>query len=205
MARRGEHSREQIASMALDAAQTLLEEVGPGGLTTRAVAKRIGYTAGSLYLVFRNRDDLVLQLNERTLDELRKSLDRALADHQGPEQRLIALGRCYLDFAQRHPSRWRFVFEHNTADPEQLPAVMRGKIDAFFQLISEQLSQRYPELDAPDLRRAAQTLWGGVHGIAMLAITNKLAAGGDHPARELVDDLIANYLLGLGSGRAGSR
>jgi AcrR family transcriptional regulator len=197
MGRRGEHSKEEIAQMALDAAIALLEEEGPDRLTTRAVAQRIGYTAGSLYFVFRNRDDLVLRVNERTLDELRADLEQAFADTEAPAARLHALGRCYLQFAERHPTRWRLVFEHDVADPDQVPEAMRRKIDAFFRLIAAELSRRFPGLRADPIRRAAQSLWGGVHGIALLSITGKLSAGGERPAAALVEDLIATYLLGL--------
>jgi AcrR family transcriptional regulator len=195
--RRGEHSKEEIAAMALDAAVTLLEEEGPDRLTTRAVAQRIGYTVGSLYFVFRNRDDLVLQVNMRTLDELRAELDAALAGCAGIDAPLLALGHCYLDFAERHPTRWRLVFEHNPAHPDDVPAALRAKIDAFFELICNALTARSPALDAVAVRLAAQSLWGGVHGIAVLSITGKLRAGGERPARLLVDDLIGTYLAGL--------
>ena len=197
MGRRGDHSKDEIAQMALDAAVALLEEEGPDRLTTRAVAQRIGYTAGSLYFVFRNRDDLVLRVNERTLDELRADLEQALADTDDAEARLHALGRCYLDFAERHPTRWRLVFEHDVADPDQVPEGMRRKIDAFFRLIAAELGRRSPTLGADPIRRAAQSLWGGVHGIAILSITGKLRAGGEQPAAVLVEDLIATYLRGL--------
>lgn len=84
MGRRGEHSKDELTAMALDAAVALLEEEGPKRLTTRAVAGRIGYTVGSLYFVFRNREDLILQVNERTLDELRDHITSALAEVSEP-------------------------------------------------------------------------------------------------------------------------
>jgi AcrR family transcriptional regulator len=197
LGRRGEHSKEEIVAMALDAAVALLEEEGPERLTTRAVAQRIGYTAGSLYFVFRNRDDLVLQVNMRTLDELRDSLERALSDGAEPNGGLLALGRCYLDFAERHPTRWRLVFEHNLPDQASLPSSLEDRIDALFELICTALAARSPSLGRQALRLAAQSLWGGVHGVAVLSITGKLGAGGDRPAQHLVDDLIGTYLAGL--------
>ncbi len=69
MGRRSEHSIEEIRSMALDAADGLLKEQGLAGFSTRAIAKAMGYTAGTLYLAFRNLDDLVLQLNRRSIQE----------------------------------------------------------------------------------------------------------------------------------------
>lgn len=184
--------------MALEAAVAILEESGPERLTTRAVAARIGYAVGSLYVVFRDRDDLLLQVNDRTLDELRACLDKALEveDRDDAAQRLGALGHGYLGFAQRHTARWRLVFEHNP-DPAAVPPAMRGKIDAIFDLVVLELSRYAPWLDASAARRAAQCLWASVHGLAMLAITDKLSAGGDGDAAALVDELMDRYLRGV--------
>ena len=43
--------------MALQATEKLLEKSGLAGLTARKVASAIGYTVGTLYLVFRNQDE----------------------------------------------------------------------------------------------------------------------------------------------------
>ena len=53
MARRSDHSRDEIREMALNAAKTIVEREGAAALSTRKIANEIGYTAGSLYLVSR--------------------------------------------------------------------------------------------------------------------------------------------------------
>lgn len=74
MARRSDHSREEIRAMALAAAQQIVTEQGFAALNARKIASAIGYTVGTLYLVFKNLDDLFLQLNARTLDDLHAAL-----------------------------------------------------------------------------------------------------------------------------------
>jgi AcrR family transcriptional regulator len=197
MGRRGEHSKEELASLALDAAVALLENDGPDKLTTRAVAARIGYTVGSLYFLFRNRDDLVLQVNERTLDELRAQIDASVAAVADPRQALLAMGQAYLSFATAHPARWRLIFEHRLPDEAELPTVLRSKIDGFFGMVARYLAALAPAPDPKALGRSAQSLWGGVHGITILAISGKLAIAGDADADVLTRDLIGRYLRGL--------
>ena len=70
MARRYDHSREEIRTMALEAAEKIVVEQGHKGLTARKVMRDIGYAVGTLYLIFENLDDLILHLNVRTLDRL---------------------------------------------------------------------------------------------------------------------------------------
>ena len=70
MARRSDHSREEIKEMALVAAEKMILANGKDGLSARKVAQEIGYTVGTLYLVFKNLDELILHVNGRTLDRL---------------------------------------------------------------------------------------------------------------------------------------
>ena len=63
MGRRNEHSRAELREIALQAAEHLVAEGGLAALSTRKVAAHIGYTVGSLYLVFHNLDDLIIQMN----------------------------------------------------------------------------------------------------------------------------------------------
>lgn len=197
MGRRGDHTKEELAGLALDAAIALLEGEGPDRLTTRAVASRIGYTVGSLYFLFRNRDDLILQVNERTLDELRARIDEALPTDLAPRQALLAMGRAYLRFAAAHPARWRLIFEHGLPPGTPLPEGLGEKIDALFGLVAGYLDAFIPRQDPVRVRHSAQAVWGGVHGITVLAITGKLAAGGNAAAESLTEDLIGLYLDGL--------
>ncbi|MFB1490534.1 MULTISPECIES: TetR/AcrR family transcriptional regulator [unclassified Thiocapsa] len=197
MGRRGEHSKDELATMALDAAVALLEVEGPERLTTRAVAGRIGYTVGSLYFVFRNREDLILQVNERTLDELRVHITAALADVTEARVSLLAMGRAYLAFASAHPTRWRLIFEHARAPGSDLPESLVRKIEAFFLQVAESIAALNPWASPAEVRRSAQSLWGGVHGITVLALTGKLAIGGDAPAEVLTAELIGRYLDGM--------
>ena len=99
MARRSEHSREELHEMALAAAEQLVVENGLEGLSARKVAKAIGYTVGTLYLVFENIDVLILQVNERTLDRLYARMDRARANARGARDYLLQLGEVYISFA----------------------------------------------------------------------------------------------------------
>ena len=60
MGRRADHSRDELFEMALSAAREIAEEDGLGGLTARRIAAKIGYSAGTLYNLFDDLDDLAL-------------------------------------------------------------------------------------------------------------------------------------------------
>jgi len=204
MGRRSDHSRDEIREMALSAAERILAEEGVASLTTRKVAAAIGYTVGSLYLVFENLDDLILHVNGRTLDELYRSLQATAAECDEPRACLEALGFTYIRFAAEHGSRWRVMFNHRLAHGESLPPWYRNKVMCMFALVEQQLGAQAPRRSAQDIALAARALWSGVHGICVLHLGGSLDTAGIDSLHALVDSLIANYLTGFtGSPIAG--
>jgi AcrR family transcriptional regulator len=199
MGRRNEHTQEQQREMALSAAELILVKEGMVGLSMRKVAKEIGYTVGNLYLLFSNQDDLFAALNERTTDVIYACLSNAAESHVEPREKLRAMANEYIAFAQRHPHRWRLLFEH------QLPAKMGPRASAdlrirrMFELVESNLAPLLPVATPDSLRLAATTLWSGVHGICVLAITGKLKWSGASPAdyAPFSRFLIDTFLKGL--------
>ncbi|HEB57619.1 MAG TPA: TetR/AcrR family transcriptional regulator [Gammaproteobacteria bacterium] len=196
MARRNEHSREELREMALAAAEAILEEQGLDGLSTRKVAARMGYTVGTLYLVFRNLDGLILEVNGRTLAALQQTLESSLAatTDRPLAQRLKALARAYHDFALCHPARWALLYEHRSPDAA-VPPWLSEAVHGLFALL-EDLLQPLTGAD-PATALAARTLWGSVHGICVLAVTDKLDVAGPLEVDAAFASLIDNYLTGL--------
>jgi AcrR family transcriptional regulator len=197
MARRSDHSREEIRDMALVAAEQIVSEHGFDALNARKIASAIGYTVGTLYLVFKNLDDLILQLNARTLEELHGRLADTAGTNQQCEQRLNALARTYVDFACEHTHRWELIFQHRLPPEEVLPEWYEAKIAAAFGLVEAALAELAPTRPPEQVAEAARALWGGVHGICILALTNKLGVAGSSNPRASVESLVTHYLYGF--------
>ncbi|NIR30368.1 MAG: TetR/AcrR family transcriptional regulator [Gammaproteobacteria bacterium] len=198
MARRNDHTRGQIREMALQAAETIVSTEGLSGLSARKISRDMGYTVGTLYLVFRNLDELVLALNARTLDELHRRMTDAAARSSEPLERVGGLAQAYLGFAQDHRHRWEMIYEHRLPEGEPLPDWYRDKIARVFALVEQALAPLADRYEPAHITQAARALWGGVHGICILALTGKLDVAGEARAPALVDSLVRNYLRGLG-------
>jgi AcrR family transcriptional regulator len=197
MGRRSEHSREEIRKMALDAAEQIVAEQGYSGLTARKVAAAIGYTVGSLYLVFRNLDDLALQVNARTMDDLYRRLRDTTARCQVPKDCIMALAHGYIAYASEHRHRWNMLFEHRLPEGQALPDWYQQKVTRFFELVEQQLVEIIGPNSPQKVMLAARSLWSGVHGICILGLSHKLDSVGISSVQPLVDSLIQNYLAGL--------
>ncbi len=197
MGRRNEHTREELREIALQAAEHLVAEHGLAGLSTRKVVGRIGYTVGSLYMVFRNQDDLIAQMNERTLEALQNHLTAAIADHPPPAAAIRALARAYIAFALAQTHRWLAIYEHRMPEGQPLPESFTDKVTRMFELVQQQLALLGPQRSPEDIALAARALWSGVHGICILGLDQKLEMAGGRPIQDVTGSLLDHYLAGF--------
>ncbi len=197
MARRSDHSRDELREMALSAAEQIVVEQGYEGLSARKVASAIGYTVGTLYLVFENLDDLILHINARTLDRLHARMTEIKTQCNDGSDYLLQLGETYIAFANDDPHRWAMVFEHRFSGDQVVPAWYQEKIARMFAMVEEGLEPLAKDRPRQEITQVARALWGGVHGICILAVTDNLGIVGVESVQELTQLLISNYLKGF--------
>ncbi len=191
---RGEHSRAELRALILDAAGAISEAEGLKGLTARAIASRIGYSPGTLYNVFDDLDDLVIQLNAGTLDALHRRLSQV--PHEGdPERDILALARAYVGFARHRSHHWNLVFEHTPSDGRDLPEAYHQRIGQLLALVSAALAPLFPPGEERQRDHAARVLWSAAQGITALAGAGKLARA--ESVDGMLRDLVTYHLRGI--------
>lgn len=194
MARRQDHTRDELRELALGAASRLLDEQGFEALSTRRIATEIGYSAGTLYSVFRNLDDLCWQLNGRTLELLLERLEAL--DEPDPRARLRAFALVYTAFAGQWPQRWSLLFEHRTPDTLDVPTWLDDAIARLFGLVEAGVRELAPEAGDTEIALVARTLWGAVHGITVLQLRGKLFLTQGGSSTPMLNSLVDHYLDG---------
>lgn len=195
MGRRSIHTAEELRELILKAATELIESDGLAGLSAREVARRIGYSPGTLYNVFDNLDDLVLTIEARLLDRLAARLAE-VPSASSPQEQLQRLAETYLRFTSENPRLWNLLFEHHMPAGKDIPAWYRMKLDGLMVRIEEALTP-VMNSDPAARQRAARVLWAGVHGITSLSTADKLSNITSEAAGPLVHDLVSTYLAGL--------
>ena len=121
MARRSDHIREELKDMSIAAGQEIIANEGFSKFSARKVAKKIGYTVGTVYNIFGSHDELILNINAVTLDDMREFIaERLNSDLEGSSQ-IKHLAGCYLEFAKTHHARWSALFERNLPVGTPLP------------------------------------------------------------------------------------
>ena len=90
---RSRHRVERV----LDAAATLVVRDGVEALSTREIARAAGMPVASLYQYFADKDDVLLALAQRDMDEMDAEVAAALADVAPPSSTVAALVRDHDD------------------------------------------------------------------------------------------------------------
>ncbi|USU06217.1 TetR/AcrR family transcriptional regulator [Sphingomonadaceae bacterium OTU29LAMAA1] len=175
MGRRSDHSRTELRALILDAGIALMAEVGFAGFSAREVAKRVGYTIGTIHNVFGNVDGLVTAINTQAFADWADALEHSLAE--ADTDRIAALTEGYFRFARENPRRWAAIYDHRpaceTLTPEQ--EEVRGRP---MRIVAAEVATA---LDRPldeTLGTFARSLVAIVHGHCSFAITGSWAAMG---------------------------
>ncbi len=194
MARRNDHSRQELKKNILAAAREIVETQGASALTARSLAAAIGYSPGTLYNVFANLETLIIHLNGETLDDLHQTLVQSGAGERGDVTTLVD---DYLRFTGERTRRWELLFSYRLPEGEALPAWYQQKIESLLDLFTTTLRPSLPGIDENEIDRAARVLWCGLHGIHSLAGTGKLRVITCRSLPEMAHALVNHYLDGL--------
>ncbi len=194
MARRSDHSRDELKALILDCAREIAEEEGLRGLTARRIATEIGYAPGTIYNLFSNLDDLILHLRGETLDTLYDYLSSKAIDGE-PEAILINIANNYITYVSEHANLWGIMFEHKLPDNFKSPDWYHNKSLRLLKLAENAIAAFFsPEQDEDRLHHA-QILWASLHGICSVQIAGKLVK--KETAELMVESLITKYVAGL--------
>ena len=191
IARKAYHHGELRESL-LRAAEALLEQEGPAGLSLRKVGRQLGVTPGAPYRHFEDKDALLAALATEGFRQLRAAI---LADQEGApdgQERLRRAGVGYLEFASAHPELFRLMFGWMpTRDVPELCEAGDAAFAAFEGILKDCDEEG---LLSRSVSEAGLLTWSAVHGAAFLAIDDRLQLGEPAPNAECVLNLLHDSL-----------
>jgi AcrR family transcriptional regulator len=199
--------RQRLKNALISAAERTIETHGLGGLKARALAYKVGCAVGAIYNVVTDLDDLVIEVNSRTLAALEGELSAAeqtsdAAEGSTPVGRLVRLGTAYLAFATAHRVRWRALFEHRMPKGRRMPDRYLEDQRRLFRYVEEPLGELQPHLSAERRALVARSLFSAVHGMVMLGLEEKLQTVPPETLREQVTFIVSAIGRGM-LGEAG--
>ena len=198
MGRRSDHSREELREIIISAGHRQMLEVGFSHFSAREVAKRVGYSIGTLYNVFGSYDGLILAINGRTLDLWRGHLETRLKAVEDGGDRLTPAINAYFEFAIINRHAWTALYDFRLPDDIDPPDRYREKVAAIMTVVEREIAAALPagrKTDAPALTRS---LLATVHGHCFFTLNGTFRMLGENDpleaARERVADALAKYL-----------
>ncbi len=177
MGRRSDHSRDELEALILDAGQRLMAEVGFARFSAREVAKRVGYSVGTVHNVFGSYDRLVLAINTRTFGLWAEHLRARLGD--AGDDRIAALVEGYFAFARANTNLWMAIYDHRLPADLPMPEADDAARGALTEIVVREIARALGA--EPDARvgALARSLVATVHGHCAFALTGAFALMGE--------------------------
>ncbi len=177
IASRKERQKEELRTKILEAARELFIERGYEETSIRTIAERIEYSPTTIYLHFKDKDDIFYALHQQGFVLLNKYF-RVLENVADPFERLKAITRAYINFALENREFYDLMFisrsPMNALSKEEHDEKWEEGDKAFgslFNTVSECISLGYFKGMDPEV--LSFTCWSMVHGICALEIRGR--------------------------------
>ncbi len=165
--------REEAARKLLEAAVACVEENGIDALHAREIAKRSGYSVGSVYKYYEDLDDIIARVNTVTLERLKVAIGAAVAEKADPMDRLKALAHAYFAFAQDNRRLWEALFGHRLPEGRSIPQEHRDENIALLAVIGGALLELDASLSPKQLDARTRTCFAAVHGLVTVSVEQR--------------------------------
>ncbi|MBY8820823.1 TetR/AcrR family transcriptional regulator [Sphingomonas colocasiae] len=162
MGRRSDHSREELRDMIISEGHRQLAETGYARFSAREVAKRIGYSIGTVYNVLGSHDQLMLAINGLTLDRWQGHLEARLSAET--ENRLHRAIQAYFEFAILNRNLWTALYDFRLPEGEEMPDYYQQKVRDITQIVIAEIATVLPPAHADRAAPLARSLLACVHG-----------------------------------------
>ena len=176
IAARKERQKEELRSKILQHARDLYIERGYEETSIRNIAERIEYSPTTIYLYFKDKDEIFYALHQEGFTILNQYF-KPLFNVGDPFERLKAIGKAYVQFALENREYYDLMF----INEKPMEAIMKeenrswdeGKrsFDSLVQTVQQCIEAGY--FRGMDAETLSFTIWAMVHGVASLEIRGR--------------------------------
>lgn len=200
MSRPPRQPRRELRRAILDAAREILAQDGAPGLTARAIARQVGYTAASIYTVFASMSDIIMEVNRDTFTELQGMLHASLVPEAGgsdglaPREQLTRMLAAYISFMKQNPALWQALFG-GMRQRESFPDWYVEAIRGLLQQIAQVVQAHAPHLSPEQALGQTEQLYVAIHGAVALHLDRRLELVSDQTVDQIASAALEAMLL----------
>ena len=158
----------------LQAAEAIFLAEGYHGATIRKIADEVGVSSTALYMHFRDKDEILLEICDQAIELLLKQNSEISARPIDAVARVRLMLDAYITFALENPNAYRLVFCNQgdlVSEDKQAATELLGDrcYDKFAGTVREIGASG--RLRTGTVESAAQAMWAACHGLVALLLT----------------------------------
>lgn len=184
----------------LEAAERIFLSYGYEGATIRRIAEEVGVSSTALYMHFRDKSEILVEICESAFSRLLAQNTELAALDVCPVERVRLMLDAYMRFAFDNPNAYQVVYcAPDGALSEAQRDSMRPVSDRCYDLFKGAVAQI---AEAGRLKsgveESAQVSWTACHGLVALLIARPGFAWADHEAlmKLMLDSLLDGLVTG---------
>ena len=194
----GKYHHGDVRNVLLQQAENILTNEGPAGLSLRRLARLTGVSEAAPYRHFDGKDGILAAVAIAAFERFAEQLESAAESHPNHEERIMALGAAYVQFAVENPQHFRLIFGRERPPLDQYPE-LRDAADNAFDVLQRAVTSvdRKAEMtlaEAASAYNRALAAWSRAYGIAMLVIDGMIVPPADQDLSSFVLGLLAEDL-----------
>ena len=173
---RRDREKVEMRQLIVDTAIKICIEEGYEKLSLRGIALRIEYAPGTIYLYFKDKDELFHAMHEWAFKKLLVEFDEKLSGIKNPIERLRGISETYINFAFTNPVLYDIMFILNEpmcadANLEDWPCGQSA-----YKFLSETIEQALEQnlLKSENAQTLAFMFWSSTHGMISLFLRNRM-------------------------------
>jgi AcrR family transcriptional regulator len=198
IAERKKRDARRMRDLITEAAMRLFLEHGYEKVSIRRIAEEIEYSPATLYLYFKDKDEILFTLHNEGFEDLYKRQQTVLSV-KDPLERLRRHGELYVSFALEKPEYYDLMFIMRS--PAKLIKKKKEWTSGLrsYEFLVRNVREcmdaaRIPKMD---IDVAAFTFWAHVHGVASLIIRNRCVMYPEEKLGQMVRESISLLVDGI--------
>lgn len=172
---RKERDKLEMRLKILETAQQIFIEEGFEKASIRAIADRIEYSPATIYLYFKDKNELFHAVHEMGFEKLIEEMTDAIEGITNPLEELRARGFAYMKFAFQNPEMYDLMFILNAPMESMKESDLWDCGHRCFLLLCDTIERciESKSIRINNLYIAAMSIWSFMHGLVSLKIRNR--------------------------------
>lgn len=171
----------------------LISRYGEDKLSLRKLASECGVTNAAPYAHFRNKAELIAEIQNYVMNLFTEELEKAIAENRNSDKLFIMLGKAYVMFFYKNPLYFDFLFSRKNIKIQL--SIGESGMNAPFEVLKQIAMKYFCEFGMSEfeIENKVMAMWSLVHGLSSILVMPNFDGGNDFEAR--IEDIISSVKI----------